>query len=294
MKLRKALLSLITRDNDYQVEQASAAEAAAQRLGIDLQVVYADNDAIKQAKQILTAVHTPGPERPDVIIVEPVGTGMLRAASVAVDAGIGWVVLNRESDYLLPLREQSSLPIGGVKCDNVDIGRIQGRQFAALLPGGGTALYIEGPATEVSKQRRTGLDETVPANITVLTNRGNWTMESGERIVASKLQRLPYVDLISCQNDAMAMGARRAVEALPAGELRDAWLELPVTGVDGVPAGGQAWVAQRSLAATVVVPTLAGLALDLVTKATETDTPMPERTVVPVTSYPPVEELAGG
>jgi hypothetical protein len=50
-------------------------------------------------------------------------------------------------------------------------------------------------------------------------------------------------------------------------------------------------VQKRLLAATVVTPALTGVALDLLAKAVETGTQMPERTLTKATSYPPIEEL---
>jgi ABC-type sugar transport system substrate-binding protein len=50
------LVSLTTNDNDYQLEQARAADLAAKKCNVDVQVVYANNDAIKQSSQILNAV----------------------------------------------------------------------------------------------------------------------------------------------------------------------------------------------------------------------------------------------
>ena len=292
MKTLRVVLALITRDNDYQREQASVAEAAARRLGIDLQVVYADNDAILQTKQILEAIQAPAAERPDAVVVEPVGTGMLGVASAAAGRGIGWIVLNREADYLSALREASSVPIGSIECDNAEVGRIQGRQFAALLPSGGTVLYVEGPGTDVVKQRRAGVDETLPANIELKPLRARWTEESAFQVVAARLARPgSSIDLIGCQNDAMAMGARKAVEALPDARQREQWLKLPFTGVDGVPATGQLWVQQRLLAATVVAPALTGVALELLAKSLGTGAPFPERTLLKPVSYPPIGEL---
>jgi len=297
MKKPKVLLALITRDNDYQREQASVAEATARRLGIGLQVVYADNDAIAQTRQILATIQAAASDRPDAVIVEPVGTGMLGVATAAADNGIGWIVLNREVDYLVPLRQGSSVPIGSVVCDNAEVGRLQGRQFAALLPSGGTVLYVEGPATDVVEQRRAGLDETLPPNITIQSLRGKWTEESGFRVVAARLRwhgsQPPNFGVIGCQNDAMAMGARRAVEALTATQQREQWLKIPFTGVDGVPTSGQVWVQKGQLAATVVTPALTGIALELLAKAMASGTPMPERTLADVTSLPPIEALRG-
>ncbi len=295
MKKLKVLLGLITRDNDYQREQASAADAAARRLGVDLTVVYADNDAIAQTKQLLAAVNAAEPERPDALIVEPVGTGMLGVASAAVEKGMGWVVLNREADYLADLRRRSTVPVGSIVSDNVEVGRIQGRQFAALLPTGGTILFIEGPATDVSKQRRAGLDETLPPQIKLRGGRGDWTEDSAFQVMVSRLQwhgsAAPDIGVIGCQNDAMAMGARKAVEAQAPAAQRERWLAIPFTGVDGVPGSGQTWVRQGLLTATVVTPALAGTAIELLHRALAGGGALPERTVAAATSYPAIEEL---
>ena len=50
------IVSLITTENDYQLEQAAAAQAAAQKLGVDVQILYADSDAITQSTQLLKAI----------------------------------------------------------------------------------------------------------------------------------------------------------------------------------------------------------------------------------------------
>jgi len=295
MKKLKVIVSLITQDNDYQREQAAVAEDTARRLGIDVQVMFANSDAIEQTKQILATIRLTGDDRPDAIVCEPVGTGMPQVAKAAADGGIGWLVLNREADYLVPLRQSSTAPIGSFDCDNVEVGRIQGRQFAAMLPKGGKLLYIEGPSTDLTKQRRAGVAETLPSNIELKAVRGKWTEESGYQALFSRLPMQtpepPNIDLIGCQNDAMAMGARRAIEGLPQSKHRDAWLKIPLTGVDGVPTSGQAWVKERKLAATVITPALTGFALDALVKALGGGPKVPERTLTKPVSFPQVSEL---
>src|SRR4029077_7170242 len=134
-------------DNDYQIEQAQAAEQAARSLGVELQTLYANNDAITQSTQILKAVQSAESLRPDAIIFEPVGgTALPQVARAAVSAGIGWAVLNRESSYVPELRKSSKVPVFTITSDHVEIGRIQGQQFAALLPQGGAVLYVQGPS----------------------------------------------------------------------------------------------------------------------------------------------------
>lgn len=295
MKKLKVLLSLITHDNDYQREQATTAEAAARRLGIDLQLLYANNDAIAQGQQLLTAIRSAADGRPDAVIVEPVGTGMPQVAKVATENGIGWIVLNRDEDYLEPIRKTTTVPVGSIDCDNVEVGRIQGRQFAALLPSGGAVLYIEGPATDASRQRRAGMEETLPGNITIQSLRGKWTEESAFQVFTSRLQlpslSLQSVGVVGCQNDAMAMGARKAVESLTDPGLREKWLKVAFTGCDGVPGTGQEWVKKQLLAATVVIPALTGLALDMLVKAIASGAQLPARTLTKPTSYPAIGNL---
>ncbi len=185
------------------------------------------------------------------------------------------------------------MQVAGVELDNIEVGRLQGQQFAALLPNGGSVLYLEGPAIDVSKLRHTGTLQTLPPNIELQSARGRWTAESGAQALSIRLglrgARLP--DLVGSQNDDMAMGARQAVEALPPGPQRDHWLSLPFTGVDGLPTTGQAWVKEHLLAATIITPPIAGLAIEMLAKSVATGQPMPVRTPVQPISFPPVSEL---
>src|SRR5881628_1697865 len=156
MKKLNFLLSLTTTDNDYQIEQAAAAEEAARRLGADVQIVHADNDSIAQSQQLLKVIQSRSESHPDGIIFEPVGgTAMPQVARAAAAAGIGWVILNREVDYLADLRRNFKVPLFSLSSDHEEIGRIQGRQVAALLPNGGSVLLIQGPGENLAAKQRT-------------------------------------------------------------------------------------------------------------------------------------------
>ena len=67
------LVSLITKDNDYQREQAAAASSAASEFGVDVEIVYAENDAITQSTQLLKVIQADPTLRPNAIVVEPLG-----------------------------------------------------------------------------------------------------------------------------------------------------------------------------------------------------------------------------
>ena len=64
------VVSLSNKDNDYQLEQAASAEEASHRLGIDIEVLYAENDAITQSQQLLKIIQGPTNQHPNVIIFE--------------------------------------------------------------------------------------------------------------------------------------------------------------------------------------------------------------------------------
>ena len=94
MKKLKFVVSLTTNDNDYQIEQAAAASEAASRLGVDIDLLYAENDAILQSQQLLKIIQSNRDSHPDGIIFEPVGgTAMPQVARAAAAAGIAWVIL---------------------------------------------------------------------------------------------------------------------------------------------------------------------------------------------------------
>jgi ABC-type sugar transport system substrate-binding protein len=297
MKKLRFLVSLTTKENDYQLEQAASAQEAARRLGVDLEILYADNDAITQSTQILKALQTDPQLRPDAVAFEPVGaTSLPQVARTAAGAGVGWAVLNREADYLSELRRTSRIPILSISSDHQEIGKIQGRQFGALLPRGGSILYIQGPSeNSAAKDRTTGMHATLPSNIHVTALRGQWTEESAHKSISSwmrlNLANKVGIDLVGAQNDTMAIGARRAFDDATQGEEREHWLRLPYTGVDGLPKTGQTWVRTGSLKATVIVPANAGQAISMIAEAIKSGSGVPERSYTVPTSFPPLEKL---
>jgi len=297
MKKLRILVSLTTNDNDYQIEQAKSAEDAGRRLGLDLQIVYADNDAITQSTQILRAIQAAPQDRPDAIVFEPVGgTALPQVAKAAAAANIGWAVLNRDANYISELRRSSKAPIFCVSNDHTEIGRIQARQFAALLPKGGNVLYIQGPSeNSAAKERAQGMLSAKPANIQVTTLKAQWTEVSAVRSVRSWLKlstsQKAIIDLIGAQDDSMAMGARHAFQEIGSESERDRWLKLPFTGCDGLPKTGAAWVASGELAATVFAPANSGQAIEMIVQALVRGQEPPERALTPPSSIPPLAEL---
>jgi ribose transport system substrate-binding protein len=221
---------------------------------------------------------------------------MAQAAGAAVTAGIGWGVVNRDVDYVARLRRMGQAPVFAVATDHGEVGRIEGAQVAALVKDGGGVLYIEGPISGgVAKARSSGMFSAIPGSIAVKVLRGDWTEQSGHHAIKAWLalstSRQLHIRVISAQNDAMAIGARKAFEEVSDPQARREWLSLPFLGCDGVAKAGREWVRRGLLRATVVTPPPMGIAVELLVNALRSGAQPPECTVSRPTSFPALDEL---
>jgi ribose transport system substrate-binding protein len=287
------VVALTTRENDYQAEQAVAVTDMAARLGVKIQIIYADNDAVNQTQQLIKIIQDPI-QRPAAILVEPVGTGMPQVAKAAVGAGIGWGIINSDPDYIAELRKGGGAPVFSVSTDQTEVGRIQGHQLAALVPSG-SILYIEGPSSSTATQQRTkGMLSTKPSPVELKILRGDWTERSATQAAKSWLSlgssRQLQIQAVICQNDAMAVGARKALVDLTEKD-RERWLHTPFTGCDGVTRTGQDWVRRGMLKATIITAPAAGIALEILAKSVNGGSMPADRTLIPPKSFPAIEEL---
>jgi ribose transport system substrate-binding protein len=291
------LLSVLNDSNDFQIEQVESARQAASRLGADLEVVYAQDDGIIQSQQLLNRIQASTESRPQIIIFEPAGSTTLPyVARAAAAAGIGWAVLSRDAEYIQELRVAFRIPAFVVTADHQEIGRIQGRQLAALLPRGGIVLTIEGPRqSKAADLRHEGLLETKPENIQLRVVKAHWTEGSAQKAVCSWLtlstSRATEIAAVCAQDDSMAMGARKAFEE-SVHELRESWLQIPFLGCDGMPNTGQEWIRRGLLTATVFSPPTAKVAIDLLAPFLQNGTMPPPHTLTQTKSIPDIETLS--
>lgn len=294
----RLVVALLADDQEFQRLQADDARGAALHAGFDVQVLFAENSPIMQIQQLFKVIHVPDGQRPKAIIVETVvGEGLGRVASAAARAGVGWIIVNRKVPYLQGLRQEYPLlPIAAVGTDQVEVGRIQARQFLALIPPGrGTVLYVQGPVdTSAAQERLQGAREVLAGgSVDLKVIDGQWTEASGEEAVQRWLRLKSSEDirpdLVGCQNDAMAVGVRKAIATWKA---RPELGKLPVTGCDGLPDGGQRLVNMGQLAATVITPSNTGPAIEAVARALKTGQQPPAEVLLKPSSYPPEAELA--
>ena len=57
-------------------------------------------------------------------VSDTVRTALQQVAKAAAAAGVGWVVLNHEADYILELRRMYKVPVFAVSADHVEIGSL--------------------------------------------------------------------------------------------------------------------------------------------------------------------------
>jgi len=297
VKKLKLLVSLRRRESSYQRQNAAAVEEAAKRLGVEVEIVYAGNDALTQSEQLLKVIQSPANLRPDGILCAPVGTTMQQVARSAAAAGMGWAVLSREVPYIEELRGSYKAPVFSVRIDHKQVGQIQAKQMAALLPQGGLALCLLGPSGHPNTEERlNSMMAAKPANIQVKTLTGDWTQQGAQKAMTRWLRlRTAYdapVNLIAAQNDEMAIGARHALtNEVPSGEL-ESWMGLPYLGSVCCPDTGPGWIRQGLLTASIVNPSTADVALEMMVRAIQTNTQPPERTLLEPSSYPEIKKLA--
>ena len=283
--------------NMYLREQEAAAKATADRLGVELQVVNAEMDSVAQSEQLLGFVQSRTAPRPDAILVEPVSeSGLPSVAEAAVAAGIGWVVSNAQVEYLGRLRRNAKVPLFLVSQDHVEVGRIQGRQIGAILPEGGSVLYLRGPAmNSLASRRFEGIESVKPKNIEVKSVKVQATAESSYNAVCSWLSyatvRSEETQMIVSQNADFILGARKAFETNTVEPDRTKWLALPCAGA-GVPSQIKPLVDQGALRAAVLTPLTMDTALEMLVQAMKVGSQPQEKTFVEAYSYPNLEELA--
>jgi ribose transport system substrate-binding protein len=285
-------------DNMYLREQTLVAKATTDRLGVELEVINAQMDPVLQSQQLLKFVQATPESRPDGILIEPVSaTGLPRVAEAAVAAGIGWVVSNAQVDYLSTLRVSAKVPVFLVSQDHVDVGRIQGRQIGAMLPEGGTVLYLRGPAmSSIACRRFEGLENGRPKNVEVksIKVQGS-TAEAACNAVGSWLSlstgKPEGTHLIFSQNADFVFGARKAFEMNAAETERKKWLALPCAGV-GIPGQIRSLVDQGLLRAAVMTSLTMDTAIEMLAQAMKQKSQPREQTFVEAHSYPSLEDLA--
>ncbi|MER5714623.1 substrate-binding domain-containing protein [Streptomyces sp. NPDC002132] len=229
-------LALSTLNNPFFVQIQSGAKAEAKKLGVDLTVTDAQNDASQQANQLQNFTSS----GVDSIIVNPVDSDAagpsVRSADkadipvIAVDRGV-----NKATTDAL------------VASDNVAGGELAAKTVAQKLGGNGKIVILQGQAgTSAARERAEGFAKGLKAfpGIQVLAQQpADFDRTKGLDVMSNLLQAHPDVQGVVAANDEMALGAIKALGA-------KAGTSVQVVGFDGTPDGLKA-VEEGTLYASV-------------------------------------------
>ena len=208
----------------------------------NIKIVDGANDQATQSGQIDNFIT----EGVDVMIINPVNSSS--AATITdkvVAANIPLVYINREPDATEEQRwADENMDVTYVGCDARQSGTFQGEIIADLgldaidLNKNGKVDYImvEGDPENVDAQYRTefSVKALTDAGLEVdcLSDQvGNWQQDQAQQIVANALGQYGNdVEVVFCNNDAMAMGALQAIQS--AG--RTVGTDIYLVGVDAL------------------------------------------------------------
>ncbi|MER6380928.1 substrate-binding domain-containing protein [Streptomyces sp. NPDC001250] len=216
-------LSLSTLNNPFFVQIRAGAQAEAKRLGVDLTVTDAQNDASQQANQLQNFTSS----GLGAIIVNPVDSdaagnsvkaaGQAKIPVIAVDRGVN----KADVDTL-------------VASDNVAGGELAAKTVAERLGGKGKIVILQGQAgTSAARERAQGFANGLKAypGIQVLAQQpADFDRTKGLDVMSNLLQAHPDVQGVIAANDEMALGAIKALGS-------KAGSSVQVVGFDGAPDG---------------------------------------------------------
>ena len=183
------------------------------------------NDQATQSNQIDAFIS----DGVDVLIINPVNTSSAETITdKVVDAGIPLVYINREPGEDEEARwDENGWDVTYVGCDARQSGTFQGEIISDLgldaidKNGNGKIDYvmIEGDPENVDAKYRTEFSikalEDAGLEVECLDDQvGNWDQATAQQLVANSLSQYgDDVEVVFCNNDAMALGALQSIEA---------------------------------------------------------------------------------
>ena len=198
---------------------------------VELQVVFADDDAAKQLSQVESFVST----GVNAIVLNPVDKVQGAAAvDLAYEAGIPVITVNTITDS-----KNNAAHVGS---DDVESGRLQMQRIIDVVGPDAKVAYVDavlGHSAQVGRAQ--GYTETLAKNTgveLVVHDTGNWSPEESMRLVENWLQSGKKIDAILCMADCQLTGVITAVEnAGMTGKIKLAGMDCDPVVMDAIAAG---------------------------------------------------------
>lgn len=200
-------LSVSTLNNPFFVTLRDGAKAAADKAGLELLVLDAQDKPDKQVADIEDLTQ----KKVKVILVNPTdAAAVVPAIQRANGAGVPVITVDRAAS-------------GGkvafhIASDNVAGGRLAADFVCKLLGGKGRLAELEGiPGSSAARDRGKGFNDELKskcAGVTVAARQtANFDRAQGLTVMENILQAQPRLDAMFAHNDEMALGAVQAIKS---------------------------------------------------------------------------------
>jgi inositol transport system substrate-binding protein len=209
--------------NEFIINIQDAVRAEAKKLNVNLIESDGQGNADSQISQVQDFIA----RGVDAIILNPYDKeGSAHAVDLAVQAHKPIVVVNAIVSNL----DKANAYVGS---QDAEAGRIEAQRIMDILHGKGNVVIIHGPNGHSAEvQRSEGIQEVLtnyPDVKVVAEQTANWDRTQALNLMENWLASGQKIDAVLAQNDEMALGALKAVEA--AGKQND----IAVIGIDAIP-----------------------------------------------------------
>lgn len=209
--------------NEFIINIQDAVRAEAKKLNVNLIESDGQGDAEKQISQVQDFLA----QNVDAVILNPYDKeGSAPAVNLVVHANKLLVVVNAIVSNL----DKANAYVGS---EDAEAGRIEAQRMVDVLHGKGNVVIIHGPNGHSAEvQRSEGIREVLAKNpgIKVVDEQtANWDRSQALDLMENWLGSGQKIDGVIAQNDEMALGALKAIEAAH----KDG--QIAVIGIDAIP-----------------------------------------------------------
>ncbi|MGB9779549.1 ribose ABC transporter substrate-binding protein RbsB [Caldanaerobacter sp.] len=199
-------LVISTLNNPFFVTLKNGAEEKAKELGYKIIVEDSQNDSSKELSNVEDLIQ----QKVDVLLINPVDSdAVVTAIKEANSKNIPVITIDRSAN--------GGKVVCHIASDNVKGGEMAAEFIAKALNGKGNVVELEGiPGASAARDRGKGFDEAIakyPDIKIVAKQAADFDRSKGLSVMENILQAQPKIDAVFAQNDEMALGAIKAIEA---------------------------------------------------------------------------------
>jgi ribose transport system substrate-binding protein len=202
----KLALVLSTLNNPFFVTLRDGAAAKAKELGYDLVVLDSQNDPAKELSNVEDVLN----QNVKLVMLNPADSDAAKASVAAANhKNVPVITLDRSAN--------GGDVVTHIASDNVAGGRMAADLVIKKLGGKGNVVELEGvPGASAARDRGKGFGDeiaTAPGIKIIAIQTANFDRTQGLNVMENILQAHSDIDAVFSQNDEMALGALKAIQA---------------------------------------------------------------------------------